>query len=61
MHNERFNVQFSIEGSVEVLLPPDATEEQIDKAAKKAIQDECLKARGLPPGELQIGRYEGPY
>ena len=60
VHKERFNVEFTIEGSVEVLLPPDASEAQIDKAAKQAVYDECRKARGIP-GELAIGRYEGPY
>ena len=61
MHNKRFNVEFTIEGSIEVLLPADATEAQITKAAEKAVRDECLKGRGALPGDLQIGRYEGPY
>lgn len=61
MHNERFNVEFTIEGAIEVLLPANATEKEIINAAKKAIRDEVCKGRGALPGDLQIGRYEGPY
>ena len=61
MPNERFNVEFTIEGSIEVLLPADATEANITKAAEKAVWDECRKARGTLLGDLQIGQYEGPF
>lgn len=60
MHKERFSVLFFVEGSVEVLLPPTASESEIDKAAMKEIWKQFARARGCP-FEIQIGRYDGPY
>jgi hypothetical protein len=60
MHKERFLVQWTIEDTVEVLLPPTATERQITEAARKAISNELRKARGCAY-EINIGNYEGPY
>ncbi len=59
-HQERFNVEFSIEDSVEVLLPPSASEREIYAAAERAIKEDCRKSRGFPY-DLQMGCWEGPY
>jgi hypothetical protein len=60
MSNSRFLVQFSIEDSVEVLLPEDATEAQIDAAAKAEIFRQIRASRG-GGFDVEIGRHEGPY
>lgn len=59
MHKERFNVQWTIEGTVEVLLPTDATEAQVTKAARAAVADDLRK--GGFAADINIGNYEGPY
>ncbi len=61
MHKERFNVEWTMEGSIEVLLPPNATEAQVDKAARNTLAAEFRKGRGALPAEINIGKYEGPY
>ena len=54
----RFSVQYTIEGSVDIELPSDASEAEINKAAREAVRDEYRKARGGMPGELLIGDHE---
>lgn len=61
MHKERFSVEWSMEGTVEVLLPPDATEQQIYEAAREALDREFRNGRGALPADINIGRYKGPY
>lgn len=57
MRKERFSVQWSLEGDVEVLLPPDATEQQINDAARTELENEFRGGRGALPADINIGQY----
>lgn len=57
MYDERYLVQFTIEDTVEVSVKAGASEQQIDKAARKLVLDEIRKSRGFP-WDINIGRVE---
>ncbi len=61
MSRSRFSVSFELHGAIEVLLPPRATEEQIERAAKKAIQEELAYKGSALFSDLAIVSHDGPY
>lgn len=60
MHKERFFVEWSMEGFVEILLPPDADEKDITEAARNAVIN-TMRAGEIPSEKIDIDRYNGPY
>ena len=61
MSKSRFLVEWSMEGSIEVELPEDSTEEQIANAAREALYSEARASRGGLLEDINIHRHTGPY